>query len=305
MMNFIRNNRLHKDEKGAVYAEFLIAFPIMLMTFLTILQLSMIYAAKLGTRSAAVRAGRAAVVVIPDDPARYGGEQPYRVNQVGGGGGGGGGGGALGSVMSFLTGRGSTRMKNIRAAAAFPLAGFAPRAGSIGDELSLADTYKREGFADFAYAALYQVGSTSVTFPRAPGDMTFLQNFGGNPRQMLTTRVSYFYQCSMPIVTRDPWDMCHGALDMVMAAPSAIIEGAVGTVIDGLDTLRELGFDTYRSWLVGREDLANGVEEMQFSGNPLFLIPALLPRGGSLGGNRFVILRAEASMPLQGAEYTY
>ena len=50
MMNFIRNNRLHKDEKGAVYAEFLIAFPIMLMTFLTILQLSLLYAAKLGVR---------------------------------------------------------------------------------------------------------------------------------------------------------------------------------------------------------------------------------------------------------------
>ena len=87
-MNFIRNNRLHKDEKGAVYAEFLIAFPIMLMTFLTILQLSMLYAAKLGVRSAAVRAGRAAVVVIPDNPNRYGGERPYRVNQTGGGGGG-------------------------------------------------------------------------------------------------------------------------------------------------------------------------------------------------------------------------
>ena len=88
-----------------------------------------------------------------------------------------------------------------------------------------------------------------------------------------------------------------------MAAPSAVLEGAVGSVVDGLDTIRELGFDTYRSWLVGRENLADGVEEMQFSGNPLFLLPAALGRG--LNGNRFVILRAETAMPLQGAEYRY
>ncbi len=300
MMNLIRNNRLHKDERGVMYAEFLIAFPIMLMTFLTILQLSMIYAAKLGVRSAAVRASRAAVVVIADpDNATYYGETAYQINQTGSG----AGGSAPGGIMAFLTGRGSSRMKYIRAAAAFPLAGFSPRFGSISEEQSLADTYRRDAF-DLGYAAIYQTGATAVTFPRAPGDMRFLQNFsGGNPRQMLTTRVSYFYQCSMPIVTRQPWDMCHGALDMVMAAPSAVLEGAIGSVVDGLDTLRELGFDTYRSWLVGREDLADGVEEMQFSGNPLFLLPAALGRG--LNGNRFVILRAEASMPLQGAEYHY
>lgn len=301
-MNFFRMKRLHRDERGAVYAEFLIAFPIMLLLFLTILQISMMYAAKLATRSAAVRAGRAAVVVIPDDRARYGGEAEYEVNQVGGGGGGGGGGG----IMSFLSGRGSSRMKHIRMAAAIPLAGFAPSAGSISQEDSLGDTFARNGW-DWVAAAAYQVGATSVTFPEAPGSMTFNQSWGGNPRQMLTTRVTYFFTCSMPIVTRDPWDLCHGVFDLALAAPSAILEGAVGSLIDGADALRELGFDTYRDWFTSRGDIQNGVEEMQFSGNPLFLIPWLAPSTGLFGSheNRFVILRAESAMPLQGAEYSY
>lgn len=302
-MNFLRKNRLHKDERGAVYAEFLIAFPIMLLLFLTILQISMMYAAKLSTRSASVRAGRAAVVVIPDDRARYGGEPEYEVNQIGGSG---GSGGVTGALAQLMTGRGSSRMKHIRMAAAIPLAGFAPSAGSITQEDSLGDTFARSAW-DWVAAAGYQIGATSVTFPDAPGSMTFQQNFGGNPRQMLTTRVTYFFTCSMPIVTRDPWNLCHGVWDLALAAPAAILEGVVGTIVDGADALRELGFDTYAEWFTDRGDIESGVEEMQFSGNPLFLIPWLAPSTGIFGSheNRFVILRAESAMPLQGAEYSY
>jgi len=58
---------------GAVYVEFLIAFLPVFFFFLSLVQLIFVQTANLVTKHAAAKAVRAAVVVLADDPARYGG----------------------------------------------------------------------------------------------------------------------------------------------------------------------------------------------------------------------------------------
>lgn len=58
---------------GAVYVEFLIAFLPIFFFFLALVQLIFVQTANLITKHAAVKAARAAVVVLPDDPKHYGG----------------------------------------------------------------------------------------------------------------------------------------------------------------------------------------------------------------------------------------
>ncbi len=70
---------LPKDTRGAVYVEFLVAFLPLFSFFLCLVQLAMLQTANLVVKHAAVVATRAAVVVLPDDPARYSGAA---VNQV-------------------------------------------------------------------------------------------------------------------------------------------------------------------------------------------------------------------------------
>jgi len=59
--------------RGAVYVEFLIAFLPLFSFFLCLVQLAMLQTANLIVKHAAVVAARAAVVILPDDPDRYGG----------------------------------------------------------------------------------------------------------------------------------------------------------------------------------------------------------------------------------------
>lgn len=61
------------ETRGAVYVEFLIAFLPLFSFFLCLVQLAMLQTANLIVKHAAVVATRAAVVILPDDPNRYGG----------------------------------------------------------------------------------------------------------------------------------------------------------------------------------------------------------------------------------------
>ena len=61
------------DNRGAVYVEFLASFFPVFISFWCLLQSAGLYAAKLVVRNSAYLGARAAAVVIPDDPKRYGG----------------------------------------------------------------------------------------------------------------------------------------------------------------------------------------------------------------------------------------
>jgi Flp pilus assembly protein TadG len=62
-----------RDRRGAVYAEFLIAFPPVYLMFMGMIQAALLYGGNLAVDHAANRAARAAVVVLPDDPRYWGG----------------------------------------------------------------------------------------------------------------------------------------------------------------------------------------------------------------------------------------
>lgn len=65
--------KLLRDTRGAVYVEFLAVFLPLFMFFLSLVQLIFVQTASLITNHAAMTAVRAAVVVVHDDPAAYGG----------------------------------------------------------------------------------------------------------------------------------------------------------------------------------------------------------------------------------------
>ncbi len=90
-----RTPGLCADSRGAVFVEFLIAFFPLLLAFLALLQLAFVSAARLVLDHAAISATRAAIVILPDDPAQYGG-----------------------AAVSVATGQ---RLEDIRAAARVPL----------------------------------------------------------------------------------------------------------------------------------------------------------------------------------------
>lgn len=63
---------LVRETRGAVYVEFLIAFLPVFVFFLCMIQLSLLFAAKLMVEHAAVTGARAAAVVFGDEPSVYG-----------------------------------------------------------------------------------------------------------------------------------------------------------------------------------------------------------------------------------------
>lgn len=73
--------RSSRTTAGAVYLEFLLAFPPLWVFCLCILQLVLVARADLMVRHAADSAARSAAVVLPDDPARYGGEPKMSVSR--------------------------------------------------------------------------------------------------------------------------------------------------------------------------------------------------------------------------------
>lgn len=66
--------RLWRDEGGAAYVEFLLAFVPLFLFFVGMIQMAVLYGASLLVEHAADRAARAAATILDDDPTYYGGE---------------------------------------------------------------------------------------------------------------------------------------------------------------------------------------------------------------------------------------
>ena len=203
-MSSIDRRRLDlvRDRRGVAYLEFLIAF-LPLWTFaLCIFQLALIAQANLLVRHAADAAARAAAVVLPDDPAEYGGEPEMSVarnrfssDALGG---------ALDAVSSLvratsttggvLSGRalanvGRSRLNTIRLAAHVPLVPLSPL--NVGREARPSLRKALRGTRSLVSAAYYQPFAVAVTFPGTSGD------FIVGPE--VTVRVTYAHQCNVPL----------------------------------------------------------------------------------------------------------
>ncbi len=271
------------DQGGAAYAEFLIAFPAMLTIFLVLIQLGLIHAARLAVAHASVRAARAAVVVLPDDPRYYGGE---RINRLSHSESGSNVAAASFDLLGFAGGmpggRGSTRLRAIRSAAMVPLIPFSPDWGSFADEEALAQAFPSVGTVASG-GLVYTQAAVAVSFPREPESMFFQSEFGR--REDVTTRVTYLYHCGIPIVGR--W-MCDTPFSIFGVDPDPFLMRVTG------------GSPPRGDFFTGLMDRVEGsLELFRFVENRTLTAVALA------SGDRFLLLRSEATMPNQGAEYDY
>ena len=199
---------LLSDERGVVFAEFLIAFVPVWVFFLCGVQLAFIAHANLMVKHSADAAARSAVVVLPDDPNEYAGEPEMSVgrNSM-----------TASDIMSALGGvaavlrngpsaealvsafseeavlnLGRSRLNTIRLAAHIPLMPLAPANIGRDSKPSLFKAIGGEGKLVSAFH--YQPFAVAVTFPGLQGD------FVTEPE--VTVRVTYAYQCTVPLARR-------------------------------------------------------------------------------------------------------
>jgi len=210
-----------RDARGVVYVEFLLAFIPLFLLFLGICQLVFLTAARVVVSHAAVAAARSAIVVLEDQADDYGGaplgslsegketspDVTPLLSQLGVKGG--------SSLLVDDRSRDSAslpaspegpRMAAIRLAATVPLMMLAPseRAASAANdtlEHSLVSTAAGQMAFAFAYtraAAAVTVHSDETSDTAATEPL--------NPKGLLTLRVTYLYNCGVPIVRAL---MCH------------------------------------------------------------------------------------------------
>jgi hypothetical protein len=185
------------------FVEFLVVV-VPLWTFgLCICQLALIAQASLIVKHSANAAARAAAVVLPDDPLEYGGEPEMSIgrNQVG----------AdelfdvlgtesepfLDGLTDSLSGRvignvGRSRLNTIRLAANVPLMPLAPI--KVGNDSKPTLKKALGGAKSLLTSTYYQPFAVAVTFPDETGEIA------QGPE--ITVRVSYAYQCSVPLARR-------------------------------------------------------------------------------------------------------
>lgn len=286
---------LLKDDRGAAYAEFLIAFPPILLLFLAIMQLTLLYVGKLAVRHAATRAARAAIVVLPDDPEHYDGADVNQVDYDGGGSDAEGGGflhDALGPLLgTAIGGEGDGRIRAVRRAAAMPLTPLGPSIDNAfnSENLIVEDALDRGIGTLIGSAALYNRGATAVTF-HSPGENDFKRSFDN--KEVFATRVTYLFHCGVPIVNDY---ICSEYLELALGNPLVLVEALGDRVWDGHEEWLGGVLDDF----LGAEDVSQGVRELAMAEAPWMVLPFVF------GKNRVVILRAQAILPNQGAGYDY
>ncbi len=184
-----------RGDSGVVYVEFLMAFLPLLLLFLGVAQLVLLFGGRLLVHHAAVRATRAASVIVDDDPLYYGGEARGALD---------GRPAAPEDLLHLLSnanigtqtgelGAGlarplaPSRRAEIEASAALVLLPLADRG-----DATLAGAIGSEGLPLQAVQVLERL---DVTFPGHETEPT-------EPDDLITVRVAFRYPCSVPLARR-------------------------------------------------------------------------------------------------------
>lgn len=290
-----KQHRMRSRQRGAVYVEFILVFPVLFVLFLVILQWSILSAASLGVQHAASSAVRSAIVVLPDDPIAYRdtpileipvtskcsegvvGKLNKLLGRVAG---------QSGALPKSGTCTGGPRMAAIRFAAVSRMIPFAPNASSI-LPASVAGAFESLGSAGWlAGAALYSYGATSVNFPESPGSQTMLSSDDDRLRiptdKQLTVRVNYLAHCGIPIAR---FLMCESSHKLGFGVDTSSVPTDLVSA--------QQAFKDRKNRLPAIDQLARGVGSTA-------LLTGLL-----LSGERFMVMQADATLPLNDAPYSY
>jgi hypothetical protein len=325
-----RERSLARGTSGAIYVEFLIAFLPFFVMVLGMTQSALMYMAHLVVQHSAVIAARASIVVLPDDPAKYS-DSPVNTVATGNDS---SSGGALDSILSFLGADGSSgaipgfggsgggggggsspdpssprsmyshrnaRMSAIVDAASIPLMSISPSMQQLAPQLFGQSDNMRDGIGSnnplfrAATSLLYNKVGLAVTFPTSPGVNQYRNSFGRD--DAVTTRVTYLFHCAIPIARQlmcdDPISLRFGVspgdvLRIIHAVAGSSSPEAVAAAIESLRIMEE----RHRA-------MEPGVAELETAPWSLAMLAT------ALTGARFTILRAEATLPNQGADYAY
>jgi Flp pilus assembly protein TadG len=196
------------DNRGVVLLEFLIAFVPLWIFFLAVVQLAFIAYADLLVKHSADAAARSAIVVLPDDPNEYGGEPEMSIernpltytdisralasagamfgassspNRI-----------AAAFSQQAVSNLGRSRLNTIRLAAQVPLMPLTPDDVGRDPQPSLAKSIGTE--RKLLRALYYQPFALAVTFPALED--------GAAVGPEITVRVTYAYQCTVPLARR-------------------------------------------------------------------------------------------------------
>jgi hypothetical protein len=292
-----------RDERGAAYVEFLLAFIPLFVMFLGMVQMALMYAGDLVVQHAATTASRAAAVVLDDDPARYDGAARMRVDAPASSGSGEGLGG-LGRIFGGEGGGGSAsepapggpRVDAIRRAASIPLVAISPSMDQLVDADSVRTAIGSPEGRGATGLFMYNDAAMAVTFPSAPGASSYRDGF--EPGDQALTRVTYLFHCAVPLVSRM---MCETYGSLRLGPAAALVEGIVRDLSDGTITLEQATERLRRADESRRRHERDepAIDELDAAGasDMLYLTWAT--------GARFKVMRGEASMPVQYARYEY
>jgi hypothetical protein len=341
--------RLRCDRRGVVMAEFVIALLPVLLVFLGFTQYCFLAIARLSVRHSAALAARAAVVVIEESDADGGGAPGAPAGIYGSGSAGSvesGGGPKSGAAaissaqydVSALSGggsrdksgaqnlqdllgggeRSSSRIKQIRSAAYWPLLSISPDLTQDGIQVTgqlpgePADQHKLKraiGESDYRRimgSLMYDMGAVALTFPREPGSRELNDTFD-DPHALLTARVSYLFRCQVPVVSLV---MCSSGSALMFgdALRDTFRFGSLGSVVGDVPSRPEdlpkwtddwKQSETVRARAQARIDAFKGHEAEFKTVEWPFMLDTLL----ALPGARYMIVSGEGSLPLQGASY--
>jgi hypothetical protein len=330
-------------------AEFLIALMPILLAFLGFTQLCFIAIAKLAVRHSAALATRAAVVVLEeadgipgvpaniysgfpagglevDKPATNSGSDSGSVDKAQAN---------VSDVSSTAansdstkrtmdgllgsTDRTSSRIKQIRTAAYWPLLAISPNLiddgvdlasglsnGQVFPKMTVKTAIGTSDAARILGAFLYNLGAVAVTFPRAAGSKE-LTDGSFDAGALITTRVSYLFRCQVPLVSpiicSSGWALMFGDawVDPVtlhnvvktVGSPPKSAQDLPGWVDEWKQT------KAFRDRQQQRVDAFKGREAEFRQVEWPFMLDVLLAWPGA----RYVVLSAEAQLPLQSANY--
>ncbi|MEO7038060.1 MAG: TadE family protein [Polyangiaceae bacterium] len=276
---FVLGSRL--GERGAVYVEFLIVFMPLFLLFLTVCQFALLAAARLVVQHSALSAARSAIVVLEDDPNRYGGAPRGSLSK-----------GTTTTAPSFEQALASlialpwlnsnalapppraqqgTRMAPIREAAEFPLIALAPREDMIvrPENESVATSLDASAVGHLVFALGYTRAAAVITVHLSGSD-----DLAAEPvdrHAAVSVHVTYLYACGVPIVRAL---ICRSLSSLLGAPHSPFPFGIFG--------------GSERSSLGQRFDLAEDPGGLERIAGP---------------GSFFAPLSGEATLPNQGAAY--